>query len=148
MPKTNLNRRRFHGLTMAAFGGLMAGAGSAAAQEGRDQKGQTNVDPSLLLQEPHVCRGLNTCMNKGKGKQNACAGQGSCAVVEAHACHGHNECKGQGGCGGYPGQNTCKAKGHCAVPLSDTTWAIARKQYEHLMKELDKEFGAAPKKGQ
>ena len=56
-----------------------------------------------------------------------------------------NDCKGQGGCGGYPGQNTCKSKGHCATPLKKETWAIARKQFEQLMEETGKKVGPAPK---
>ncbi|MDP2323581.1 MAG: hypothetical protein Q8N51_06075 [Gammaproteobacteria bacterium] len=101
------------------------------------------MDPALLLADPNVCRGLNSCKGKGKG-DHACAGHGACATVKAHACNGMNECKGQGGCGGYPGQNSCKEHGHCAVPLSKDSWALARKQYEHLMTGLKQEFGPAP----
>ena len=75
MQKPELNRRDFQRLTLAAMGGLAVGATAprlAAAAEGKS-----------LLEEPHVCRGLNTCKNKSgcgetKGK-NACAGQGGCA---------------------------------------------------------------------
>ncbi len=150
MRDSHVNRRRFHKLTMAAFGGLVAGSGVALAEEKekeKDKKPQLNVDPSLLVQEPHTCRGLNTCKNKGKGDENACAGQGACSAVAAHTCKTTNDCKGQGGCGGYPGQNTCKGKGHCAVPLKKETWALARKQFEQLMTDMGKKVGAAPKKG-
>lgn len=159
MPKTNLKRRDFHKLTMAAFGGMVAGGcvqsakngpptAEAQGDQGKDEeKPEIFVDPALLLQEPHVCRGLNSCQGKGQGEENACAGQGACAGVKAHECATTNDCKGQGGCGGYPGQNTCKGKGHCAVPLSDKTWAIARKQFEHLMKDAEKKVGDAPAKG-
>lgn len=109
MQKPELNRRDFQRLTLAAMGGLAVGATAprlAAAAEGKS-----------LLEEPHVCRGLNTCKNKSgcgetKGK-NACAGQGGCATAEKHDCKGQNTCKGQGGCGENPGENTCKAKGGC-----------------------------------
>lgn len=111
----------------------------AKAAEGKEFP----VDPALLLQDPNVCRGLKSCKGKGKG-DHSCAGQGACATVKAHACNGMNDCKGQGGCGGYPGQNSCKEQGHCAVPLSKNSWALARKQFEHLMKDMDKKFGAAP----
>lgn len=143
-----VKRRDFHKLTLAAFGGLAAGtvAKSAWGQEGSESKSELSVDPAMLLAEPHTCRGLNTCKGKGKGEKNACAGQGACATAKTHDCKGTNECKGQGGCGGYPGQNTCKTKGHCAVPLSDETWALARKQFEQLMDETDKKVGEAPKK--
>jgi hypothetical protein len=145
MHRTTLKRREFHKLTAAAFGGLLAGSGGvvAAQEKKKEEKPKILVDPALLLEEPHVCRGLNTC--KGKGEKNACAGQGTCAVVKEHSCNGENDCKGQGGCGGYPGQNTCEGKGHCAVPLKKETWAIARKQLEHLMADAGKKLGAAPK---
>lgn len=160
MKSENLKRRDFHRLTMSALGGMLAGGcvqaardeeqSAAVAQDGQakeDDKPKIFVDPALLLTEPHVCRGLNTCKGKGKGDENACAGQGACAAVAAHECATTNDCKGQGGCGGYPGQNTCKGKGHCAVPLSDKTWEIARKQFEHLMKDDGKKVGDAPEKG-
>ena len=103
-----------------------------------------------LLEEPHVCRGLNTCKEKsgcGKTKgKNECAGQGGCATAEKHDCKGQNVCKGQGGCGEHPGENTCKAKGACEVPLSDKTWKKARANFEAAMKKAGKKFGPAPAK--
>jgi hypothetical protein len=83
MDRSDLNRRDFTKLTMAALGGALAGAGAvhAAAQEdGTKEKKSKTKDPKkpLLLQEPHICRGLNACKNKGKGGKNACAGQGNC----------------------------------------------------------------------
>lgn len=140
-PSMGLSRRDFSRLGAAVFTGLLAGTTMGMAQEGEMK---VFVDPSQLLKDPNVCRGLNTCQGKGKGS-HACAGQGACATVEAHSCHGENTCKGQGGCGGYPGQNTCQGKGHCAVPLSAKTWELARKQFEHLMKDAEKKVGAAPK---
>jgi len=164
MAESNVNRRGFAKLTMAAFGGFVTGAGCTQSQnqdgqaqaddakkggdakkDGGDQP-KISVDPALLLAEPHVCRGVNTCKGKGKG-DHQCAGQGACASVEAHSCAGQNDCKGKGGCGGYPGQNTCNAKGHCAVPLGEGTWALARKQFEQLMKDAGKKVGEAPAKG-
>lgn len=140
------NRRRFQKLTLAAFGGLVAGASSSARAEEKDAaKPKVNVDAALLLQEPNVCRGLNTCEGKGKGDHD-CAGKGACTTLTAHSCDGKNDCKGKGGCGGYPGQNTCQGKGHCAIPLRDDTWTIARKQFEHLMKDAGKKVGEAPPK--
>lgn len=144
--ENGLQRRDFHKLALASMGGIVAAGDTAAAQDAKkDAKPKVSVDPALLLQEPHTCRGINTCKTKGRGAKNACAGQGACATVKAHACQGMNDCKGQGGCGGYPGQNACKGKGHCAVPLSKATWAIARKQFEHLMKDAGKKVGNAPK---
>lgn len=147
MSDQKVSRRDFSTLALAAAGGMMAVSTTALAkdhhEEGSTKKKPFPVDPALLLSDPNVCKGLNTCGGKGKGEHN-CGGQGSCATAEAHACHGHNDCKGQGGCGGYPGQNACKAQGHCAVPLSEKSWALARKQLEHIMSDMGKKIGAAP----
>ena len=139
--ENNLSRRDFGKFAAVAFSGMVLGAGSTtfAAEKGAKH------DPSLLLKEPHVCRGLNTCKAKGKGAKNECAGQGNCASAKAHSCHAANDCKGQSGCGSHPGQNECKGKGECSVPLSDDTWKKARKEYEKQMKLAKKKFGAAPK---
>jgi hypothetical protein len=154
MRDETLRRRDFGKMTVAAFGGLLAGCAASNEPGGQKANGEAaaegdapkvNVDPALLLVEPHVCRGLNTCKGKGKGGENACAGQGACASAKAHTCHYENECKGQGGCGGYPGQNTCKGKSLCAVPVSADTWKLARMQFEELMKAAGKKVGAAPK---
>ncbi len=109
--------------------------------------GATADSSPRLLEDPHVCRGINTCTNKGKsGTENKCAGQAHCATVVSHDCNGLNECKGQGGCGEHPGENACKAQGNCAVPLSDKAWPIARKRFEELMQAAGKTFGDAPAK--
>ncbi len=102
MEKKDLSRRGFSTLTLAAAAGIMAGSKVAMAQGSgakKPAKKEFPVDPALLLQDPNVCRGLNTCSGKGKG-EHTCAGQGSCATAAAHACNGMNDCKGQGGCGG------------------------------------------------
>ena len=100
----------------------------------------------LILDEPHVCRGLNSCKGLGKGGENACAGQGACASVADHACGTQNECKGQGGCGELPGMNACKGQGACHVPLMDEIWPKARAAFEAAMKKSGKDVGAAPAK--
>lgn len=164
MSSSPLNRRRFHQLGMTAFGGLLAGAlsGCPQAKEGSDiaPVPDSPVTPStpespstpdgdavsLLMQEKHVCRGLNMCKGQGQGKENACAGQGTCATVAAHECAQQNECKGQGGCGSKPGENACKGMGGCHVPLMDHAWGTARKNFEAAMKAAGKEVGAAPEK--
>lgn len=138
MLESNLSRRQFSQLTAAAFGGLMLGAGAVHAEDKKDGE-------SLLLKEPHVCRGLNTCKGLDATKKNSCAGTGNCATAKAHECKGHNECKGQGGCGAKPGENTCKEMGECAVPLSDKAWKSARTNFEAAMKKAGKKFGDAPK---
>jgi hypothetical protein len=135
-----LNRRAFHKLTAAAFTGMLLGSTL------QSRAADASHDPTLLLGDKHVCRGLNTCKSKGKVTDNSCAGTGKCATYESHGCSGSNSCKGQGGCGEYPGQNTCKAHGECSVPLDDKTWAKARKAFEKQMKKAGKTFGDAPKK--
>ena len=141
---SNLSRRDFSKLTAAAFGGVLLGS-TLAARAADDKAAKGKHDPELLLQDKHVCRGLNTCKGKGKGKDNSCAGMGNCAIVEAHSCNGENACKGQGGCGEYAGQNSCKGQGSCEVPLREKTWKAARKAFEAQMKKSGKTFGAAPK---
>lgn len=126
-------------MASAAVGGLVIGSQLRALAEDKPKN-----DPANILSEPHVCRGLNTCKGKGKGGENACAGQGNCATAEAHGCHGHNACKGQGGCGSHPGENGCKAQGACEVPLNEKTWKKARQTFEAQMKKQKKTFGAAP----
>jgi hypothetical protein len=144
MHPSDLNRRDFHRLAAAALGGLLAG--TAAAEEEKPKK--KDVNKPLLLQEPHICRGLNSCKGKGKGGKNDCAGMGNCSTAKAHTCSGDNDCAGLGGCGQHPGENKCKGMGECGVPLSDKAWATARKSYEAAMKKANKKFGDAPKKSE
>ena len=134
-----IDRRSFHHWTMAALGGMLAGAEQASGQTAN-----TNQPPSPLLSDPHVCRGLNTCRGKGKGVMNACAGQGACATARSHTCHRGNDCRGQGGCGEKPGENTCRGRGACYVPLQPIIWTKARKRFEELMTKQGKAFGPAP----
>jgi hypothetical protein len=143
MDRPDMNRREFSKLMLAALGGLLAGAGLTEGAAKKPKK----KDPKkpLFLQEPHVCRGLNTCKGKGKGGKNACRGQGACYTAKAHTCMGENACAGLGGCGAKPGLNACKGKGECAVPLSKKAWAAARKEFEKQNKKAKKKFGKAPK---
>lgn len=144
MDGSRLTRRDFQRLTAAAFGGLVAGAELGPVTAAAQDKDEKKKNP--LLVEPHTCRGLNTCKGKGAGKQNACAGQGTCATAKAHTCGGENACRGQGGCGAKPGENECKGQGECAVPLGDKTWKKARKRFEELMAKDGKKVGPAPGK--
>ena len=166
MKKCDLSRREFNRLSMAAFGGVVAGslagcsdgeddappvtpAGGTTTTEPADGTDTTGSDPeaatSLLMGEKHVCRGLNMCKGKGgAGGGNDCAGLGACATIAAHECSTTNACKGQGGCGDNPGENACKGKGSCAVPLKDHAWGKARTNFEAAMKAAGKEVGAAP----
>ena len=98
----------------------------------------------ILLAEPHVCRGLNTCKGLGRGGDNTCAGTGACASIADHACATQNECKGQGGCGSNPGMNACKGEGGCHIPLMEDAWKRARQTLEGALKKQGKEIGAAP----
>ncbi len=171
MKEPTLTRRDLTRLALAALGGLASGAilgcgpGTTSGPPPAPSTPPTAGTPPgpavssgnpapaetpLLLHDPHVCRGINTCKNKGKkDTMNDCAGQGHCATVKSHSCQGMNDCKGQGGCGDSPGENECKGKGGCAVPLDagkKMTWQKARKHFEELMKKTfpDKKVGEAP----
>ncbi|MBI1345776.1 hypothetical protein GC163_05760 [bacterium] len=158
MSESGLDRRQFHQLALAALGGITAGAavgcggggpatpdaGTPAATEVAANE-LTNAE-HILLSEPHVCRGLNTCKGLGRSKDNACAGQGTCASIADASCATQNDCKGQGGCGALPGMNECKGQGGCHIPLMDDAWTKARETFEAGMKKQSKEFGAAPAK--
>lgn len=171
METPELNRRDFHRLSMAAFGGVLAGAvagcdssppapqkapaaggatpapaagDSAAAPASGEPAADLSESVAAVGVEKHVCRGLNACKDQGSKGGNACAGQGACATIDSHACGGLNECKGQGGCGKVGVENDCKGKGGCHVPLMDDAWDKARKIFEAKMKKSGKEFGAAP----
>jgi hypothetical protein len=135
----DLSRRDFGKLALAALAGISAGATVVGAE---DKKAASEKSP--LLNDPHVCRGLNTCKGKGADKKNSCAGTGQCATAAHHGCGSQNECKGQGGCGSHPGENACKEKGECSVPMHSSAWKKARARYEELMKAAGKKFGKAP----
>jgi hypothetical protein len=137
------NRREFSTWAAAAVGGLLAGLSVGRAADKEPAK--KDPDKPLLLQEPHVCRGLSTCKGEAKGGKNDCAGQGDCATAKAHVCKGHNDCAGLGGCGADPGENKCKGMGGCEVPLKKETWTKARANFEAAMKKAGKTFGDAPK---
>ena len=141
------NRREFQRLAAAALTGLVTGVGVGVAEDKKEEAKKKDVTKPLLLQDPHVCRGLNaSCKGEVGGKKNDCAGMSNCATVKAHACHAMNDCAGQGGCGEHPGENKCKAMGECGVPLNTKAWEKARKSFEAAMKKADKKFGDAPKK--
>jgi hypothetical protein len=141
MKTSNLSRRDFERLTLAAFGGLVAGCQKPEAAKPEAAQAEAK---NPLLEEPHVCRGLNTC--KGHGS-DTCAGLSATASVKEHHCGGSNECKGQGGCGQHPGENACKGQGGCSIPLmSDEVWAKTRARFEELMTKEGRKFGPAPPK--
>jgi hypothetical protein len=168
MQDDGLARRDFHKLTLAALGGVIAGAsvgcdgGNAPKPGAPKPKEETSAAPrasetpgtdvalsdaeKLIIDEPHTCRGLNSCKNLGRSKENACAGQGTCASIADAACAGNNECKGQGGCGETAGMNSCKGEGGCHIPLMDGAWKKARAAFEAAMKKSGKTVGAAPEK--
>jgi hypothetical protein len=161
----SLDRRDFHKLSLAALSGLVAGTtgcntGSApptapsptAVSPGTpaDNAGATatamTAEEQLMVDDKHVCRGLNTCKGLGRSKENECAGQGTCASIADHACGAASECKGQAGCGEKPGMNECKGQGGCHVPLMDEVWPKARAAFESAMKKSGKTVGPAPAK--
>lgn len=166
MSGSDLDRREFHRLTMAAFGGVLAGAavgcnngggnapaakpagaptaGTKPAAADAPKLALTDKQVELLTDDVHTCRGLNACKAKGRSKENECAGQGSCASVADHDCGTLNECATQGGCGSTAGINECKGKGGCHIPLMDDAWKQARTAFEVAMKKVGKDVGAAP----
>ena len=138
MNPDSLDRRHFHQLAAAAFGGLAAGAIAGC--------GSKEAVPETAASGPqHLCRGLNDCKEQGKNSANGCRGRGLCATV-LHSCAGQNECKGLGGCGATAGANECKGKGGCAVPLMDSAWTKVRARMESEWKQKQATFGAAPAK--
>lgn len=151
-----MDRRDFHKLTVAALGGMVAGTAIGCGSSTPAPKLPASSEPAgavtlteaekLIIDEPHTCRGLNSCKNLGRGKDNACAGQGTCASIADQSCSGQNKCKGQGGCGELPGMNSCEGKGGCHIPLMDDAWTTARTSFEAAMKKSGKTFGKAPAK--
>src|SRR5260370_31632125 len=140
-----MNRRAFHRLAAAALGGIVAGAGlTEAADKDKPEKDKPEKDKGpkdakkpALLQEPHVCRGLNTCKTKGKGGKNDCAGQGECATAKAHTCGGENDCRGLGGCGEMPRENDRKGKGKGHGAPDNHASPQARKRVRAEMQKCD-----------
>lgn len=153
MSADELTRRHFAKLTMAALAGASMGCSKASSAPPPSQPKTAGLfkdvtSEHLLLQEPHVCRGLNACKGLARGAKNDCAGLGTCATSKAHGCGGRNACKGQGGCGATPGQNACKAQGKCGVPITmNPAWDKARKALDELAKSHGFELGVAPKRG-
>jgi hypothetical protein len=142
-----MDRREFHKLAAAAVSGLVAGASLAATATADEKPKKKDPNKPLLLQEPHICRGLNpTCKGEHKGKKNDCAGQAYGPTAKEHVCETHNDCAGLGGCGEHPGENRCKGMGECAVPLKDAAWAKARRNFEAAMTKVGKTFGNVPQK--
>jgi hypothetical protein len=161
MNPPGMDRREFHQLTIAALSGVIAGTTAGCNNAPPPPVRPTPVATTttapaavvlsaaaeeLIMDEPHTCRGLNSCKGKGRSKENACAGQGTCASVADSHCGGHNDCKGQGGCGEKPGMNDCKGQGGCHIPLMDSAWETARAAFETAMKKNGKDFGTAPPK--
>lgn len=152
MDRSPLDRRQFHQLMGAAFGGLVAGAsagcsddkGKGAASTGSSAAADSKPGDVAVKGNIHACRGLNECKGQGADGKNACAGQGICATSKHHSCATQNECKGLGGCGETAGANECKGKGGCSVPMHEGAWEAARKHFEERMKKASKEVGPAP----
>jgi hypothetical protein len=146
MKRIELSRREFHRLTVAAFGGVVAGAAigcgdngdDAGSGGGRDDEtttgdatqtdatisadnSQGNGEQELVggeRPELNACLGLNQCKQYGKNPgEHDCAGYGACATAKSHDCATKNECKYLGGCAGKSGTNECRGQGGCQMPL-------------------------------
>ncbi|HEY2415037.1 MAG TPA: hypothetical protein VGI40_22525 [Pirellulaceae bacterium] len=150
MTKRQFDRRDFHKLTSAALGGLAAGSmlGCGGKSGGGAVAKPAGEETVLAKAEVHLCRGLNECKGQGKGGENSCRGQGSCATAKEHSCGGQNECKGLGGCGETVGANECKTHGGCHVPLMESAWETLRKKKEGEWGEKKLEVGKAPAKAE
>lgn len=160
MQSPTVSPRNFGKMTLAALGGMVAGAVTLSLSGCSNQPGAnpttgstpkpsepTAATATAATGEKHACAGLNGCQGQGVDGKNACAGQGGCAsTAMKHECKGHNACKGQGGCGEAMGTNECKGHGNCAVPIKDKeAWKMARQKFEDKMKAAGKEVGPAPK---
>lgn len=132
MKRDDVSRRDFGKLTLAAFGGVLAGSVLGSKLLAADDK--------AAAKEAHACCGLNACKGHGADGKNECAGTGNCSTTEAHSCQGKNACKNQGGAG----MNDCKGTGSCAVPIKGDSWKQARANFEASMKKAGKKFGPAP----
>ena len=153
MHETEVSRRDFSRLSLAALGGALAGSLAGCTKVEGPQPAATSPKSATeetvvasATPEVHLCRGLNSCKNQGAGKDNACAGQGTCATAAHHDCGSMNECKGLGGCGADAGENACKGKGGCHVPLMEHAWEKGREKLEKKMTAEGKTLGAAPAK--
>jgi hypothetical protein len=137
MKKDNVSRRDFGKLSLAAFGGVLAGSvlGGSMSLLSADQHKE-----AAAAKDAHACCGLNACKAQGAGGKNDCAGQGSCSTTEAHGCAGANACKNQGG----EGINDCKGQGSCDVPIKGDAWKKARANFEAAMTKAGKKIGPAP----
>ncbi len=103
-----------------------------------------------MSQEPHVCRGLNTCKGKAQSGKNDCAGQGDCATAKAHTCAGDNDCAGLGGCDNKSTRRArTSARAWAAAPCRSRTRRPGPRpasNFEADMKKAcpDKKIGEAP----
>ena len=141
MSNSEFNRRQLQRLTLAAFGGMMAGASVAQA---KDEVPKKDKDKNPLLGEPHVCRGLNVCKALGVDKKNACAVRAFRHGESAHVSHAQRMSR-PGRLRRAPRRELLQSPRRM-VPLMDKTWDKARKRFEELMKKDKKEFGEAPPK--
>lgn len=146
MADASFDRRRFHHLLGAAFGGLVTGAAVGCSGKGSSASvdAAAGGSASADVGDKHACRGLNACKGQGADGKNACAGQGACANVAHHACAGKNDCRNLGGCGSTAGANACKGHGGCQVPMHEGAWETARKHFETRRKGANQTFGDAP----
>lgn len=120
-------------------------------------------DTPIIVNELHLCMGLNSCKATGYSGTNNCAGMGDCATIN-HPCHTLNECKGQGGCGlfgtteefCFPSQNNCRYQGSCGSPIlssrfvtqgpnkGHSVWQLARQRFEALRAGTNPPVGTPP----
>ncbi len=80
--------------------------------EDADIAAPPNTDLNLLVAgDRHVCRGLNTCKEKGKDHKNACAGQAHAPLPRAMPARASTIARGRGAAMGRPASICAAARG-------------------------------------
>jgi hypothetical protein len=113
MKKTDLTRRDFNRLSMAAFGGVVAGTFAGCAGESADPP--STPDPTLGAPADAGSGTTDTAGDGGDaaGGDEAAGGDKTASLLmgEKHVCRGLNMCKGAGA----GGKNACAGQGACAT---------------------------------
>lgn len=111
MKKTDLSRRDFNRLSMAAFGGVVAGSFAGCANEGGDDAA-SSPPPATDPPQDEMPEGTQTASTE-EGTDEAADGDEteSLLLTEKHVCRGLNICKGHGA----GGENSCAGTGACAT---------------------------------
>ena len=108
-------------------------------------KGMGDDNLPLLLHDPHVCRGINTCKDKGKvGTTNECAGQGHCPRSTPTPARARTTARATAAATTTPARTSAAARAlHVPLSVPKFTWHKARIRFEELMPKYfpDKKVG-------